>query len=171
MHDWTRVMAGTYHDFHCKWMADLSNRLNAGLLPDAHEARVEAVLEGTTSDRVVLRYADAEPDADAGGGVALAVAQPRVRLIESLEADPYARMARQIVIRDASGNQIIAIIELLTPGNKASGFRYRTFLDMSLSALRQGVRLLIIDPLPPTSRDPGGVHGALWGVMGGTYTA
>jgi hypothetical protein len=43
MHDWTRVSAGTYHDFHCSWLADLKNRLNAGLLPDESYAQIEQV--------------------------------------------------------------------------------------------------------------------------------
>ena len=33
MHDWTRVKSGTYHNFHVLWMSNITNRLNAGLLP------------------------------------------------------------------------------------------------------------------------------------------
>ena len=33
MHDWTRVKAGTYHNFHYRWIAAIMDRLNAGLLP------------------------------------------------------------------------------------------------------------------------------------------
>ena len=34
VHDWTRVAAGTFHDFHQAWIVALSHALNAGLLPD-----------------------------------------------------------------------------------------------------------------------------------------
>ncbi len=34
IHDWRRVHAGTYHHFHNNWIAELSKRLNNGLLPD-----------------------------------------------------------------------------------------------------------------------------------------
>src|SRR5262249_21722775 len=74
MHDWTRVPAGTYHDFHCKWLADLSNRLNTGLLPDDHESRVEAVLTGTTGDNVVLREVGSLPEGGEAPGLAVATA-------------------------------------------------------------------------------------------------
>ena len=33
IHDWTRVTAGTWHDFHLVWIAELRNVLNGGLLP------------------------------------------------------------------------------------------------------------------------------------------
>lgn len=33
IHDWTRVTAGTWHDFHLAWIAELRNVLNGGLLP------------------------------------------------------------------------------------------------------------------------------------------
>ena len=33
IHDWTRVDAGLFHDFHQDWTIELSRSLNAGLLP------------------------------------------------------------------------------------------------------------------------------------------
>ena len=33
MHDWSQVKAGTYHNFHVLWISNITNRLNAGLLP------------------------------------------------------------------------------------------------------------------------------------------
>ena len=50
MHDWTRVKAGTYHDFHCRWLADITNHLNRGLLPSDHYAQVEQVGDGMIAD-------------------------------------------------------------------------------------------------------------------------
>ena len=31
LHDWARVSAGTYHDFHNSWITHLKEALNAGL--------------------------------------------------------------------------------------------------------------------------------------------
>jgi len=39
MHDWTRVSAGTFHDFHCSWIAELKKTLNGGLLPPDYYAQ------------------------------------------------------------------------------------------------------------------------------------
>ena len=33
VHDWTRVAAGIFHDFHTVWTGALRNVLNEGLLP------------------------------------------------------------------------------------------------------------------------------------------
>ena len=33
VHDWTRVDAGVFHDFHNVWIAFLRNALNSGVLP------------------------------------------------------------------------------------------------------------------------------------------
>lgn len=33
MHDWSRIHAGTYHNFHHQWLAVIVARLNQGLLP------------------------------------------------------------------------------------------------------------------------------------------
>src|SRR5271156_4620235 len=79
MHDWTRVTAGTYHDFHCRWLADMTNRFNGGLLPDDHYAQMEQVMEGMTGDLLTLRMDEPPPregPADEGeGGLAVAVKQ------------------------------------------------------------------------------------------------
>jgi hypothetical protein len=33
IHDWTRVTAGTFHDFHQTWLVEIKRALNAGILP------------------------------------------------------------------------------------------------------------------------------------------
>lgn len=33
IHDWTRVEAGIFRDFHFSWIAELKRTLNCGLLP------------------------------------------------------------------------------------------------------------------------------------------
>ena len=34
IHDWTRVYAGLFHDFHQSWTVRIKNALNSRLLPD-----------------------------------------------------------------------------------------------------------------------------------------
>ena len=43
IHDWTRVSAGTWHDFHMAWIAELRNALNDGLLPADYDAQAEQI--------------------------------------------------------------------------------------------------------------------------------
>ena len=41
LHDWTRVPAGLFHDFHQSWCVRLKDALNAGRLPQGIAALVE----------------------------------------------------------------------------------------------------------------------------------
>ena len=56
----------------------------------------------------------------------------------------------------------MAVIEIVSPGNKSSKAAIRTFVDKAVQFLRQGVHLLIIDLFPPTPRDPQGLHKLIW---------
>jgi hypothetical protein len=38
VHDWTRVDAGIFHDFHLGWIGELRGALNGGLLPEGYYA-------------------------------------------------------------------------------------------------------------------------------------
>ena len=41
IHDWARVPAGLFHDFHQSWSIRIKDALNAGLLPRGLSALVE----------------------------------------------------------------------------------------------------------------------------------
>lgn len=41
VHDWSRVSAGVFHDFHNTWIVELKNALNGGVLPAAYYAMSE----------------------------------------------------------------------------------------------------------------------------------
>jgi hypothetical protein len=43
IHDWTRVSACTWHDFHLAWIAEYRNRLNDGLMPPEYYAQAEQI--------------------------------------------------------------------------------------------------------------------------------
>lgn len=73
-----------------------------------------------------------------------------------------------MVIRHTSGNRIVALIEIVSAGNKSGVHAWRTVIDKALAALRRGVHLLVLDVYPPTPRDPNGFHGSLWGELDGT---
>ncbi len=81
---------------------------------------------------------------------------------EVTEIDLYAAKAKAIVIRHTSDHQIIAVLEIVSPGNKSSRQRLRAFVEKAENLLRAGVHLLIVDLFPPGSRDPQGIHKAVW---------
>src|SRR5207248_5544979 len=98
-----------------------------------------------------------EPDAKPPGAVALAAAPPKVHFRDQADADGYAGMAKAVVIRHASGHQVIAVVEIVSPGNKSSRHGLRAFVDKAEELLRAGIHLLVVDLFPPGPRDPQGV--------------
>jgi len=77
------------------------------------------------------------------------------------EMDRYARKADHIVVKHARG-QVIALIEIVSPGNKGSWHALRTFVEKMAALMDQGIHLLVIDLFPPSVRDPQGIHMAIW---------
>ena len=53
---------------------------------------------------------------------------------------------------------VVAVIELVSPGNKDSRNAIRTFAEKVGDLIRQGVNVLVVDPFPPGPRDPQGIH-------------
>ena len=84
----------------------------------------------------------------------------------TIARDSYARLQRTLVIRHTSGDRIVAMIEILSPGNKSSRHAIRSFLDKAVAALDSGVHLLLVDVHPPGPRDPNGIHGILLNEIG-----
>jgi hypothetical protein len=161
IHDWTRVSAGTFHDFHTVWMGALRTAFNDGLLPADYYAMCEQDAGDVGPD--VLTLCAGESAGNGGGGV-IAVAQspPKVQITASAEVDFYALKQRTLVIRHSSDDRIVALLEIVSPGNKRGRKAFRAFLDKALAALAHGYHLLLVDLQPPTRRDRDGIHGALW---------
>src|SRR6266581_6900524 len=162
IHDWTRVSSGTFHHFYLIWIASLSNALNSGRLPPGYFALAEQVAGGPIPDVIALRIKPSPPaPPERNGGVAVAVAPPRAKIVRHAETDPYAGKANRLTIRDPRG-QIVAVIELVSPGNKSNRAALRAFVEKSADFLREGVHLLVVDLFPPSKRDPQGIHKAIW---------
>lgn len=164
VHDWTRVDAGIFHHFHLEWTSALARTLNAGLLPPDHYALAEQITSAWQPDVLTLRgpTRGQPPETARPVGVALATAPPPVQYRAKAEVDLYAAKAKAIVIRHTSRHQIIAVTEIVSPGNKSSQRRFKDFVDKAEQLLRAGIHLLVIDLFPPGRRDPQGIHKAIW---------
>lgn len=163
MHDWSRVRSGIYHNFHVLWMATITNRLNAGLLPQGLIAMAEQVVGGPEPDVVTLQQGDVSSSTD-GDNAALLVAtppKPQTAFVIPLENERYAAKANRVVVRHSLG-KVVAVIELVSPGNKDTRHALRSFVEKTIDLLYDGVNLLIIDPFLPGPRDPQGIHKEIW---------
>ena len=94
------------------------------------------------------------------GSLAVKPAPPTAQMVAKFERKTYAERADRIVIRHGRG-EVIAIIEIVSPGNKHNNASMRKFIQKSLDFMDQGIHLLIVDLHPPTKRDPNGLQQAI----------
>jgi len=171
MHDWTRVEASIFHAFHHGWIEEIARALNRGLLPHAYYALPEQVAVGFGPD--VLTLQDEPPIDDNatlsnGNGTATALrTRPRTRFVAEIDAEFYRRKKKAVAVRHVTGDRLVAIVEIVSPGNKAAQKPFQAFIDKAYDLLERRIHLLIADPFPPTPRDPNGIHGAIWEQMQG----
>lgn len=160
IHDWTRVRPNRFHHFHQSWTIAIGNALNAGRLPPGYFAMVGQKTGGPEPDIITLELsppADASPSA----GLAVATVPPKARFVTRSEAAGYARKADRITVRHPDGD-VVAVIEIVSPGNKDSRHAIRAFARKAVEFLQAGVHLLLVDPFPPGRRDPQGIHKVIW---------
>jgi uncharacterized protein DUF4058 len=162
IHDWTRVDAGLFHNFHQRWISALCDAFNTGGLPSDYFALSEQSIRGPIPDVLTLQLSSAgdKPDSPSPG-MAVATAPPRTRHVSRNEVDTYARRADRITVRHRHGH-VVAVVEIVSPGNKASRNELRAFVEKTAELIRQNVHLLVIDLFPPSQRDPQGIHKAIW---------
>jgi hypothetical protein len=167
IHDWTRVDAGNFHDFHHSWIEEIKRALNRGLLPAEYYALAEQITGNLGPDVLTLHYPvsgslSTEPS-PSSGGIAVASAPPKARFHARTEVDQYARKAKAVVIRHRSHHDVVAMVEIVSPGNKSSQSELSAFVRKADQALMASVHLLIVDLFAPGPRDPSGIHRAIWG--------
>lgn len=77
------------------------------------------------------------------------------------EAKLYADRADRVAVRYRHGD-VVAVVEIVSPGNKGSKAEFKAFIDKSAALIRHKIHLVVIDLFPPTKRDPQGIHKATW---------
>lgn len=159
VHDWTRVSSGLFHEFHQSWSVRLKDALNGGVLTEGYYALVEQRVDGPEPD--VIAVETQKPDSTLA---AATLELPKTKRIVRASSDAalYARKANRISVRHPLGH-VVAVIEIVSPGNKDSRHALRSFVEKAVAFVRNGVHLLIVDLFPPSpERDPQGIHKAIW---------
>src|SRR6185312_10447019 len=101
------------------------------------------------------------PNTSGPTGLALATKPLKTRFVTRTEASTYASKANRITVRHPDGD-VVAVIEIVSPGNKDSRHAIRTFARKAVAFLHAGIHLLIVDLFPPGRRDPQGIHKVIW---------
>lgn len=165
VHDWMRVEAGFFHDFHNAWITHLRDALNGGLLPPDYYALGEQHAGRFVSDVLTLHASrpngEPLPLPPSDGGLALAEAPPKVRR-QLTGIETYRQRRRTLAIRHVSGHRLIALVEIVSPANKDRLESVEEFVCKTVEALELGIHVLLLDLLPPGRHDPRGLHGAVW---------
>ncbi len=162
MHDWTIVPDGIYHAFHTWWLGAVASTLNNGVLPPGYYALPEQVTASIGPDIVTLEMPLPTPTPTGDVVRSLGTVRPAVGVLERGTRTTRSRPRRRLAVRHVGGHKVVAVIELVSPGNKAKRSNFRQFVEKSVAVLDVGVHLLIVDPFPPTPRDPNGFHAAIW---------
>jgi hypothetical protein len=171
IHDWTRVDAGIFHHFHHDWITEIARVLNHGILPPDHYALAEQHAAGFGPDVLTLQAngnglpADNEPSAPAGNGTLLTA--PKIKPTAETDMAYYRRKQKAIAVRHVSGDRLVAMVEIVSAGNKAARNPLRAFVRKAAELLDHQIHLLIVDLFPPGKRDPNGIHGEIWEEIAG----
>jgi hypothetical protein len=163
VHDWSRIPSGIFHHFHQHWTIEIATTLNRGKLPRGLSAMVEQRAGPKETDVLTVesRGSKKKSLSDRDDGGLLTLERPTTRIVRRTTKQIYADRANRIVVKHHLG-RIVAVIEILSPGNKDSRASMRDFIDKTTILMRQGVHLLIVDLFPPSPRDPFGIHKAIW---------
>src|SRR5436309_14546322 len=112
VHDWTRVSAGPFHDFHYSWVLEIKRALKRGVLPPGYYVMAEQ-LGGDLGapDVLTLQAAGTDrgeqgPPHPLSGTSTLTDAPPAVHARATIARDVYARAQRTLVIRHVSNDRI-----------------------------------------------------------------
>jgi hypothetical protein len=165
IHDWTCVPSGLFHHFHQSWSIRIVDALNAGLLPAGIAALVEQRSGPREADVLAIEARTRWPRLDPEFGGVATKEPPATRMVQRSNQEIYAGRANRIVLRHHLG-RILAVIEILSPGNKDTRAALHDFVDKTVEFLREGIHVLVIDLFPPTPRDPQGIHKVVWDEIG-----
>ena len=120
LHDWTRVDDGTYHDFYLAGCGELRTGLNRGRLPKGYTPWSAHTMDVSEWERGV-------PDGELPPGRRSTISRAYSTSMRSHHPTSirdhcgdlaYWRKGHSVTIRK-SGNQVaVAMIEIVTPGNK-----------------------------------------------------
>jgi hypothetical protein len=159
VHNWTRVPPGIFHHFHHEWISTICRSLNGGLLPDGYYALDEQTAAGFGPDILTLQ---ATTDFGSSGAATAALVRPQTQYNAKSETEYYRRKKSSVVVRHVSDDRMVAVVEIISPGNKAGRKAFQALIDKACDLLENKVHLLFIDLFPPSGRDPDGLHAAIW---------
>jgi hypothetical protein len=167
IHDWTFVDAGIFHHFHHEWITTLNHAVNRRLRGTEYYALAEQIAGGVVPDVLTLqlqagRAPKRKATQEVESALALAEAPPKVRFRITRPDKWYAAKKKSVTIHHVSNHRVVAVLEIISAGNKSSRGEIDAFIRKSQALLAAGVHLQLVDLFPPGPRDPEGIHPLVW---------
>jgi hypothetical protein len=166
IHDWKNGYHGVFHDFHQTWIGRIKEALNARL-PKGYYALTEQSAAGVSQGSIeadIIALQSNDFDVDQGGTVT--AERPKAKIFATTEMARYAKKQSRVAIRHTSNNRVVAVVEVLSPGNKNRRLHFSRFVRKAVDLLERGVHFAVYDVLAPTKPCPAGIHAAIWEELG-----
>lgn len=154
VHNWTSVDAGIFHAFHHEWISAISRALNRGLLSSEFYALPEQYAGGYGPDVLTLqtpsRVSPNRGDSSSRAtGTDVLESPPKTRFHVKSAPTWYATKKKSVAVHHISNHRVVAIVEIVSLGNKASRSGLASFTRKSHDVLSAGVHLSVINLFPP----------------------
>lgn len=156
LHDWTAVPVDEFPEFHSSWITHLKDALNRGVLPSQYGAVAERPTTGLGVADISTFHEVGKLVEESEGGLLVETHPPAVA--EIAEPSDFVARQKRIAIRHAATKELVAIIEIVSPGNKSSVKRREQFVDKVVTALDQGIHVVVLDVTGPNAGCPNGLH-------------
>jgi hypothetical protein len=166
IHDWKSGYHGVFHDFHQTWIVRIKEALNKRLPKGYYALTEQSATGGPKSSIEADILALHSKDIDVPSGGTLTAERPKAKIEASSELARYARKQSRVAIRHTSHNRVVAVVEVVSPGNKNRRLHFSRFVRKAVGLLERGVHLSVFDILTPTRPCPRGVHAAIWEELG-----
>ena len=138
-----------WESFHARWANSIADALNETLLPDEYFAEIQVHIGSRVEVDVATLHDAGQPaltTEEQHGPVAVALARPWAppRAAFAMPAI-FPDSAEVLVFHELGGPNLVAAVELVSPGNKDRAGERRGFAAKCITYLQQGVGLIVID--------------------------
>ncbi len=135
----------SWRSFHTIWIAQLVGNLNLRPIPYGFLAESNVHIGITVAADVVAFEEDSPTGGGSNGAVATEVwAPPRPPLAMAVDFTKLETFEIRIYDRDRA-RTLVAVVELISPGNKDRPEHRRAFLDKCAAYLREGISVVLVD--------------------------
>lgn len=124
------------------------SRVESGIFHDFHTAWITEIRNRLNAGVLPGNY------------YALAEAPPKISLHEKIEME-ITEMQRFLSIRHLSSHRVVALLEVVSPGNKNNQARYEAFIHQTVDAIRRRVNVLLVDVHGTGRFDQNGINASI----------